>query len=88
MRPSSPEIIHQMGANFLIGRTVVPGCLSQRKRDRVMTQAEKYKERAAECVRMAERASSAEDKGMLLQMADTWLRLAEKAEDREAKPDR
>jgi hypothetical protein len=47
-----------------------------------MTLSDQYKRRAAECVRMAERADSAEDKAMLLQMAQTWMRLAEKAEDR------
>jgi hypothetical protein len=30
---------------------------------------------------MAERTDSAEDKVLLLQMAQTWMRLAEKAED-------
>ena len=44
--------------------------------------SEQYKRRAAECVRMAERTDSAEDKVLLLQMAQTWMRLAEKAEDR------
>jgi hypothetical protein len=44
--------------------------------------SDQYKRRAAECVRMAERTDSAEDKVLLLQMAQTWMRLAEKAEDR------
>jgi hypothetical protein len=47
-----------------------------------MALADQYKRRAAECVRMAERTDSAEDKTLLLQMAETWLRLAEKAEER------
>jgi hypothetical protein len=51
-----------------------------------MTQSDQYKQRAAECVRMAEYTSSVDDKAMLLQMANTWLRLAEKAEDRESDP--
>jgi hypothetical protein len=46
-----------------------------------MDLADQYKRRAAECVRMAERADNADDKALLLQMAQTWLRLAEKAED-------
>jgi hypothetical protein len=53
-----------------------------RIRDRFMALADQYKRRAAECVRMAERADNPEDKALLLQMAQTWLRLAEKAEDR------
>ena len=47
-----------------------------------MALADQYKRRAAECVRMAERTENAEDKTLLLQMAQTWMRLAEKAEDR------
>ena len=47
-----------------------------------MALADQYKRRAAECVRMAERTDNAEDKALLLQMAQTWMRLAEKAEDR------
>jgi hypothetical protein len=44
--------------------------------------SDQYKRRAAECVRMAERTDIAEDKALLLQMAQTWMRLAEKAEER------
>lgn len=51
-------------------------------RDGFMGLADQYKRRAAECVRMAERTDNAEDKALLLQMAQTWMRLAEKAEDR------
>jgi hypothetical protein len=47
-----------------------------------MALADQYKRRAAECVRMAERTDNPDDKALLLQMAQTWLRLAEKAEDR------
>ena len=49
---------------------------------RDMELAEQYKRRAAECVRMADQTDQPEDKTMLLQMAQTWLRLAEKLEDR------
>jgi hypothetical protein len=47
-----------------------------------MALADQYKRRAAECIRMAERTDNAEDKALLMQMAQTWMRLAEKAEDR------
>jgi hypothetical protein len=47
-----------------------------------MQPAEQYKRRAAECVRMAERTDNPDDKALLLQMAQTWMRLAERAEDR------
>ena len=50
-----------------------------------MSVADQYKRRAAECVRMAERTANAEDKALLLQMAQTWMRLADKAEDRHEK---
>ena len=46
-----------------------------------MALSDQYKRRAAECVRMSERTDNAEDKALLLQMAQTWMRLAEKAED-------
>ena len=46
-----------------------------------MSKADQYKRRAAECVRMAENASNPDDKSKFLQMADSWLRLAAKAED-------
>ena len=39
----------------------------------------RYKELAAECVNVAQQTSSARDKAVLLQMAETWLKLAEKA---------
>jgi hypothetical protein len=47
-----------------------------------MALADQYKLRASECIRMAEKIDSPEDKTLLLQMAQTWLRLAEKAEER------
>ena len=47
-----------------------------------MALADQYKRRAAECVRMAERTDDAQDRALLMQMAQTWMRLAEKAEDR------
>jgi hypothetical protein len=47
-----------------------------------MALADQYKRRAAECIRMAERTDNAADKALLLQMAQTWMSLAEKAEDR------
>jgi hypothetical protein len=46
-----------------------------------MDLADQYKRRAAECIRMAERTDHAEDKALFLQMAQTWMRLAEKVED-------
>ena len=48
-----------------------------------MARTDRYKQFAAECVRVAQQASNPNDKAMLLEMADTWLKLAEKV----AKPD-
>jgi hypothetical protein len=45
----------------------------------VVSLADRYREFAAECVRVAQQSSNPDDKAMLLEMADTWLRLAERA---------
>ena len=39
-----------------------------------------YREQAAECVRKAECAKSAQHRMILLDMAHTWLRMADEAE--------
>jgi hypothetical protein len=44
-----------------------------------MSLTDRYKVFAAECVRVAQQSSNPNDKAMLLQMADTWLNLAQKA---------
>ena len=49
-----------------------------------MSKADQYKRRAAECVRMAEHTGNPDDKAKFLQMADSWLRLAAKADDNAA----
>jgi hypothetical protein len=41
--------------------------------------ADRYREFAAECVRAAQQASNPDDKVVLLEMAETWRRLAERA---------
>jgi hypothetical protein len=52
-----------------------------------MTLANSYKQRAAECVRMAEDSRNPDDKAKFLKMAEAWLRLSEKAEEREPPAD-
>jgi hypothetical protein len=37
----------------------------------------RYRHYAAECVRVAQQTNNPADKALLLQMAETWLRLAE-----------
>jgi len=44
-----------------------------------MTQEERYKALAAECLRLAQQSANPQDKALLLQMAETWRELAERA---------
>jgi hypothetical protein len=44
-----------------------------------MESAERYRGHAAECVRLAQRSTSAADKALLLEMAKNWIDLAERA---------
>ena len=48
--------------------------------------ARRYQRYAAECLRLAQQSDDAREKAVLLQMAETWRRLAEKggAHDEEA----
>jgi hypothetical protein len=51
-----------------------------RKGNGVMAKPEDYRRYAAECLRLAQRIENWPEKAMLLQMAETWRRLAEQAE--------
>jgi hypothetical protein len=44
-----------------------------------MARADEYRRYAAECIRVAQQTKKQEDKLVLLQMAETWRRLAERA---------
>jgi hypothetical protein len=46
---------------------------------RAETRAEQYRRYAAECVRLASHTDDALEKGVLLQMAEHWRQLAERA---------
>ena len=48
-----------------------------------MLQALEYRKRADECREIAQRAHTAAQRTMLLHIADTWLRLAEDAQEKE-----
>jgi len=50
-----------------------------------MAKADEYRRYASECVRLAQHTSGTAEKALLLQMAETWRRLAERADAR--KPD-
>jgi hypothetical protein len=45
-----------------------------------MATGEAYREYAAQCVRLAQQKQKPTEKAILLEMADIWIRLAEKAE--------
>jgi hypothetical protein len=48
-----------------------------------MSLADQYRRHAAECVRLAQLINDPAEKALLLQMAETWKRVAERAEARE-----
>jgi hypothetical protein len=50
-----------------------------------MARVDRYRLYAAECVRLARRSDSIAEKYVLLQMAEHWRRLAERAEEDERK---
>ena len=43
----------------------------------VMSKAERYREYAAACVRLARRTKDGNEKALLLQMAESWRQLAD-----------
>jgi hypothetical protein len=47
-----------------------------------MNWAERYRKYAAECVRLAQHSASPADKALLLDMAENWIRMAQRAEAR------
>jgi hypothetical protein len=49
-----------------------------------MTPSEKYRHLAAECIRIAREGTSTADRALLIAMAESWVRLAEQVELREA----
>jgi hypothetical protein len=48
-----------------------------------MTSSEDYRRYAAECLRLAERTSNADDKARLVEMAQNFLKMAEQQDVRE-----
>jgi hypothetical protein len=47
-----------------------------------MASAEDYRRHATACVQLAQNTHNPSDKALLLKMAESWLRLAEQAEER------
>ena len=52
-----------------------------------MSDSERYRRYAANCLRVAQLVSDPGDKTLLLQMAETWRRLAQQAESTRADSD-
>jgi hypothetical protein len=52
-----------------------------------MSSAERYRRYASECLKLAQLAATDADKGVLLQMAEMWRRLAERFEVRSPETD-
>jgi hypothetical protein len=50
-----------------------------------MNWAEQYRGYAAECVRLARHSINPTDKALLAEMAENWIRMAERAEARAGK---
>jgi hypothetical protein len=48
----------------------------------VLASRDEYRRHAAECVRLAQKVQNPRDKALLLTMADSWIRLADKAANR------
>jgi hypothetical protein len=48
-----------------------------------MSPRDRYRQFAAECVRVAQQSSDPEDKALMLEMAEIWRRLAERAGESE-----
>jgi len=53
----------------------------------IMSAGERYRQYAVKCVRLAQQTKNSADKALLLQMAETWRRLAERAEGQEPDSD-
>lgn len=53
---------------------------------RAITAADVYRRYAAECIVMSSRSRNAEDKAVLMGMAEMWLRLADFVDKRETDP--
>ena len=56
-------------------------CLSSEEQDASipMDDAEKFREYAAECLRLAQKAAAAKDKAILLEIANAWIACADEA---------
>jgi hypothetical protein len=49
-----------------------------------MASTDEYRRLAAECLRIARESQNPKDRALLLRMAESWIRLAERGEERES----
>ena len=61
-------------------------CASGQRDGIRMPSQSQYRDHAAQCLALAEKATNAEDRARLLMMAQAWNALADKLRDSEAKP--
>jgi hypothetical protein len=57
---------------------------ANKKRSEAMASTDDYKRLAGECLRIARESKNPNDRAMLLRMAETWIRLAERAAERDS----
>ena len=69
-----------MGVNFAHGDAGVFEILILAVAEIVMGSAEEYREHARDCIRLAQSAASPTDRARLIEMAERWVRLAERFE--------
>jgi hypothetical protein len=59
--------------------------MSNYTRESGMATVEEYRRHAAECLRLAQEAKTADDRLRLMQMAQAWHELADKLDDQQEK---
>jgi hypothetical protein len=80
-RVSRPQNNVKIGTKTAVSRLGSSGQEIRDGRERGrMSPAETYRRYAAECLALAQKASTPEDRAHLLQMAQHWRQLAEKAD--------
>ena len=72
--------------NFDMSKSVSIPSLKQLRCGRVMENAERFRQYAAECRRLAKTAAS-KDRAALLEIANAWITVAEEAERKEKAAD-
>jgi hypothetical protein len=56
------------------------------EKGQVPTRADEYRRKAAQCLELAQRVEEASSKAVLLEMAQSWLELADRVHREESRP--